>query len=53
MSTPGPGRREVRDVVDESPLVGGLTGIALIALATLGLSAVAGLLVLLALLLVG
>ena len=53
MSTPGPGRREVHDVVEDSPLRGGLTGIALVALATLGLCLAALVIVGLALLLVG
>ena len=53
MSTPGPGKRELHDVVDEHPFRGGLTGIALVALATLGLAAAAAVLVALALLVAG
>lgn len=39
MSPSGPGRR-LRDAIDDNPLQGGLTGIALVALATLALAVV-------------
>lgn len=53
MSTPGPGRRVPYDNIDDHPLQGGLTGIALVAVATLGLAAGGALIVWLALLIVG
>ncbi|HUG83389.1 MAG TPA: hypothetical protein VMM13_02445 [Euzebya sp.] len=53
MSTTGPGRRDLHDVVDEHPVRGGLTGIALVSLATVGLAVVAAVLVGLALLVAG
>ncbi|WP_341252930.1 hypothetical protein [Euzebya pacifica] len=53
MSTPPPGKRRLRDVVDEHPFQGGLTGILLVALATLAMAVVAAGLVGLMLLIAG
>lgn len=54
MNVPGPGEgRKPRDVVDDHSIRGGLTGIGLVALATLGMSLVAAVLVGLALLIAG
>jgi hypothetical protein len=53
VSTPGEGRRPTRDVIDDHTIRGGLTGIALVALATLGLTVVAAVVVALALLIAG
>lgn len=52
MSAPGPGRR-LRRVADSSPFQGGLTGIALVALATLGLVVASGFICAAVLLLIG
>lgn len=53
MSTTPPGKRTLRDVVDDHPFQGGLTGIALVALATVAMAAVAAALVGLMLLIAG
>lgn len=53
MSSSPPGRRELHDVVEDEPFRGGVTGIALVALATLGLAAMAAVLVALAILVAG
>lgn len=52
MRGPGPGRRLVR-LANSKPLQGGLSGIALVALATLGLAVAAAAICAVALLLIG
>lgn len=53
MSSPSPRRQRLRDAVDDRPLRGGLTGIGLVAVATIGVAAASALLVLLILVTLG